>query len=131
MVQKGRKTTFVEFSREHMVNYHISQPYLPNENPVEASIRGLKKKYYRIKSKKDVYNRLWDFAVSYVSEIGNLTVTISKYRKGSTPIEIITCNTPEISEYLNCSLNDYVTYRSKAGLGEAELGRWLGVSHRV
>ena len=45
MVQKERKTTFMELTRKHIVNYHISQPYRPNENPAEASIRELKKNY--------------------------------------------------------------------------------------
>ena len=70
-----------------------------------------------MQSKKNVHKRLWDFAISYVSEISNVIVTGSRYSKGQTPIEIITGNTPEITEYLDFSLYDYVTYRSNAGLG--------------
>lgn len=46
-------------------------------------------------------------------------------------MEIITGETPDISEYLNFEFYNWVTFRSNAGLGEVELGGWLGVSHRV
>jgi hypothetical protein len=46
-------------------------------------------------------------------------------------MEIITGDTPDISEYLDFEFYDWVVFRSNAGLGEAELGKWLGVSHRV
>ncbi|KAI2501830.1 Reverse transcriptase (RNA-dependent DNA polymerase) [Fragilaria crotonensis] len=55
----------------------------------------------------------------------------SKYAEGRTPLEIITGETPDISEYLDFEFYDWVTFRSNAGLGEVQLGRWLGVSHRV
>ena len=55
----------------------------------------------------------------------------SRYADGRTPIEIITGETPDISEYLDFSFYDWVTYRSNAGLGELSLGRWLGVSHKI
>ena len=74
---------------------------------------------------------MWDFIVSHVSETRNVTDTSSKYAKERTPIEIITGNIPDISEYLDFSLYDYVTYRRKTGLEEPELGKWLGVSHHV
>ena len=48
---------------------------------------------------------------------------LSKYSKGRTPIEIITGNTPEITEYLDFDIYDLVTYKSNAGLGKVELGR--------
>jgi hypothetical protein len=44
---------------------------------------------------------------------------------------IITGETPDISEYLDFEFYDWVLFRGKAGPGEVELGRWLGVSHRV
>ena len=37
----------------------------------------------------------------------------------------------DISEYVDFGLYDWVTFRSNAGLGEVQLGRWLCVSHRV
>ena len=54
-----------------------------------------------------------------------------RYADGRTPIEIITGITPDISEYLDFGFYDWVVFRSEAGLGPIELGRWLGVSHRI
>ena len=44
---------------------------------------------------------------------------------------MITGETPDISEYLDFGFYDWVVFRQNAGVGEAQLGRWLGVSHRV
>ena len=55
----------------------------------------------------------------------------SHYAKGRTPLEIITGETPDISEYLDFGFYDWVVYRNNAGLGELSLGRWLGVSHKI
>ena len=46
-------------------------------------------------------------------------------------MEQLTGETPDISEYLDCSFYDWCWYNDNAGLGEPKLGRWLGVSHHV
>ncbi len=61
----------------------------------------------------------------------NVSANLSKYAQGCTPLEIITGETPDISEYLDFEFYDWALFRSNAGLGEVELARWLGVSHRV
>ena len=81
--------------------------------------------------KKKVPRRLWDFGITCISETGNLTVSSSRYANGRTSIEMITGDTPDISEYIDFSFYDWLTYQSKAGLGELSLGRWLGVSHKI
>jgi hypothetical protein len=59
-------------------------------------------------------------------------VSSSKYANGRTPLEIITGETPDISEYLDFSFYDWVRYRTNAGMGESSIGRWIvGVSHKV
>ena len=117
--------------RKHEVKYHISASRTPNQNPAEGCIRELKKRWFRIMVKKKVPRRLWDYGLVWVSETGNLTVSSSKYAHGRTSIEIITGDTPDISEYIDFGFYDWVTFRSDAGLGELQLGRWLGVWHKV
>ena len=46
-------------------------------------------------------------------------------------MEIIAGETPDILEYMDFGFYDWVLYRTNAGLGQPELGKWLGVSHRV
>ena len=81
--------------------------------------------------KKRVPRRLWDYGFIWICETNNLSVSSSRYAKGRTPIEMITGETPDISEYTNFSFYDWVMYRTNAGLGEISLGRWLGVSHKI
>ena len=46
-------------------------------------------------------------------------------------MEQVTGETLDISEYLDFGFYDHVSFWDNAGLGEIQLGRWLGVSHRV
>lgn len=129
--QVGTNTKFVNLIRQHKIDHHVSAPRRPNENPAEGAIREIKKRYYRIQTKYDVPDRLWDYTISYVCETGNITANSSRYSNSRCPLEIITGDTPEISEYLDFPYYGWVTFRQNAGLGPLELGRWLGVSHRV
>ena len=38
---------------------------------------------------------------------------------------------PNVSEYLDFGFYDWITYRTHAGLGQQEIGRWRGVLHQV
>ena len=80
---------------------------------------------------RDVPERLWDFCFNWICETGSLSVSSSKYAKGRTPMEYISGETPDISEYLDFSFYDWVVFRNNAGVGPSKIGRWLGVSHKV
>ena len=131
MNQKGHRTKFMDIIRREEIKFHISSPRRPNENPAEGSIREMKKRWYRVMHKKNAPPRLWDYGISWVCETYNITANNSRYSNGRTPMEIITGDTPEISEYLDFGFYDWVIFRQNSGLGAPELGRWLGVSHRV
>ena len=130
-VQVGSNTQFRNTIRKNDIKYHVSGPRRPNENPAEGNIREIKKKWYRIQAKTNAPDRVWDYGISYVCETANLTVNSSRYSNGRTPIECITGDTPDVSEYIDFGFYDWVTYRQNAGLGKVEIGRWLGVSHKV
>ena len=131
MSQVGSNTNFQSLLRKMDIPFHISSPRRPNENPAESKIREVKKRWYRIMTKKHVPPRLWDFCFIWICETSNLSVSSFKYAKGRTPLEMITGETPDISEYLEFGFYDWVVYKQNAGLGESLLGRWLGVSHKV
>ena len=82
-------------------------------------------------TKKQVPRRLWDYGLVWTCETGNLCTSSSRYANKRTAIEIITGETPDISEYIDFGLYDWISYRANAGLGETSIGRWLGVSHKV
>ena len=91
----------------------------------------MKQRFYRLVIKHGIPMRVWDFVLDYVVDIMNVTVNYSKYSDGRVPLEIITGITPEITEYLDFTIWGWVHFRTDRGLGVTEIGKWLGVSHRV
>lgn len=129
--QTADNTLFKHFLWDYNIQYHISSPYRPNENPYTDMIREIKMRWYRIMTKINVPPRLWDFGYIWICEAGNLSVSSSRYAKGHTPKEIIRGKTPDISEYTDFSFYDWVTFKQDAGLSEVYIGRWLEVSHKI
>ena len=78
-----------------------------------------------------VPRRLWKDGMRLVCETMQRTSTQAGRLAGCTPIESVTGETVEISEYLNFGFYDRVWYHENAGLGERLHGRLLGVSHRI
>jgi hypothetical protein len=113
------------------IKYHVSDPRRPNENPAEQAIHEVKKIWYRLMLKKKIPSRLWDYGFTWVCETDNVFANMLKYDEGRTPLEIITGDTPNISEHLNFDFYDWVLYWSNAGLGEVEIAKWIRASHRV
>ena len=60
-----------------------------------------------------------------------MTASYAGRLQGRTPIEAITGETPDISEYLDFGFYDLVWFKEDAGIGEIKLGRFLDVSHSV
>ena len=81
--------------------------------------------------KKRVPKRLWDYGLRWVCEIQNRTSNTSRGLNGCCPLEMITGESVDITEYLDFGFYDWIWYKDNAGLGETKLGRWLGVSHHV
>ena len=75
--------------------------------------------------------RLWDYGLQYAAEIMNITASNSGDMNGRTPLELISGETPDISEYLDFGFYERVWFREHAGLGPTKLGRFLGVSGSV
>ena len=94
-------------------------------------IRELHKRLFRVMLKQRVPNPLWDYGIRWVSEIMQRIASNSGHVHGRTPLEQLTGETPDISEYLDFSFYDWCWYNDNAGLGETKLGRWLGVAHHV
>ena len=61
-------------------------------------------------------DHLWDYGIMYVCETGNLTVNSPGYSNRQTPLDIITGETPEVSEYLDFGFYNRITYRTNSGL---------------
>ena len=67
--------------------------------------------------KNKVPERLWDYGLVWISETRNLYVSRSRYASCRTPLEYITLETPNISECLDFTFYDWVTYIANNILG--------------
>ncbi|KAI2504497.1 hypothetical protein MHU86_9996 [Fragilaria crotonensis] len=129
--QSGKKTEFVRNVRKYSIDHRVTEPDRPNHNFAEGVIREIRKKWYRVMTKKNVPRRLWDYGLRWVCEIQNRTSNSSRELGRRCPLEKVTGESVDISEYLDFGFYDRVWYKDNAGLGETKLGRWLGVSHKV
>ena len=73
-VQVGKKTLFQKNLRKFFIDYHVSSPRRPNENPAEGSIREIRRRWYRIMTRKKVPKRLWDYLIVWTCETENMSV---------------------------------------------------------
>jgi len=81
---------------------------------------------------KGVPKRLWDYGLVWASEITNRTARGPEAR---TPLEAITGNTPDISEWLDFDFYDWCWFwqgpTHELTESKAEIGKVLGVAHRI
>ena len=86
----------------------------------------------RIMQRTGTPKRLWDFAAEYVSQIRTFTANPLYALHGRTPYEILTGNTPDISEWVEFDWYEPVWYyqsEAKFPQDKRSMGRWLGVAH--
>ena len=82
--------------------------------------------------KRKVPSRLWDYGLVYETNILN---RIPRGQQQRTGIEMVTGETPDISEWIDFEFYDRVWYYGQKkieidGSGR-RLARWLGVAHRI
>ena len=73
----------------------------------------------------------WDYGLRWVCETMSRTQTRSQTIDSGIPLEKVTGETVDVSNYLDFGFYDHVVYRDNAGLSEPKIGRWLGVSKNV
>ena len=129
--QTGKKTEFMQQIRLHGIKYHIAEPGVMNQNPVEHVIGEIRRKWYRTMIRKRVPRALWDYGMTWVSDIMSRTYSAAGELHGSIPIQGVTGETEDISEYLDFGFYDRVWYKDNAGVEPAQAGRWLGISSRT
>jgi len=111
-----------------------SEPYSPWQVRAELCNRELKKTVRHALYKTNAPKRLWDYCATYHSDIRNFTAHPHFSLQGRTPYEIVTGNTPDISEYTDYSWYDTVWYHDQEATFPENtriLAKWLGVAHRV
>ena len=69
--------------------------------------------------------------IPYVAKIMQITASFVEDLHGRTPLEALTGETTDISQYLDFGLYDWVQFKEDSGLVETKIVRFLGVSHHI
>jgi hypothetical protein len=129
--QVGKHTEFQAKLKKYNIKSKVSERERSNQNPAEGVIREIRKKWYRQIFRTNCPRRIWNYGIPYVCAIMRMTASYAGTLQGRTPMEALTGETPDISEYLDFGFYDLAWYKENAGLGEIQLGRFLDVSHSV
>ena len=106
--QCGKKTEFMKTVRKYSVDYHVTEPFRPNYNFAESVIREIRKKWCRIMVRQRVPRRPWNYGLRRVCDIQNRTANSSRGLGGKCPLEKMTGESVDISEYLDFGFYDRV-----------------------
>ena len=129
--QTGKHTEFMRQIRVHDIDLKIAETGLHNQSPAEGVVREVRRRWYRTMFRKRVPSIFWDYGMRWVCETMQRTYTRGHRINGCVPLQAVTGETVDISEYLDFSFYDRIWYHENAGLGEPKPGRWLGVSKHV
>lgn len=124
----------LEINREMLIRDKFTEPYNPQQNPVESSaIRYIKEQVLKVLDITGAPESTWFFAAQYVSDIHNICSDDSLPDE-MTPLQYLEGSTPDISAYLQFTFWQPVLFLDHEALWPStneRSGRWLGVAHNV
>ena len=123
----GPKTEWMKLIRTHHIDQGVTEAYSHWQNRAEDAIREVRRRWRLLYQRRSIPKRLWDYAVVHIARVMSLTVRAGSDR---TPMEEMTGETPDISEYLDFDFYDWVWYIDNPNDKEEppKLGRWIGVA---
>lgn len=92
--------TWKKVCQEHGIGMSNTEAKSPFQNWAECVIGEIKCHTHRFMSRTRSPKRLWDFRAIYTVELRNRLALPLYGLHGRTPYEILTGNTPDISEYI-------------------------------
>ena len=129
--QIGRKTEIQHITQKYDIRGHVAESGRSKQNPVELCIRELWRLWFRTMFRSYCPRSLWCYGIPYVAKIMQIKAPFTANLQGRTPLESLTGETPDISQYLHFGFYERVWFKEDAGLGETKLARFLVVSHQV
>eukprot|EP00590_Aulacoseira_subarctica_P011644 CAMPEP_0172424146 /NCGR_PEP_ID=MMETSP1064-20121228/21716_1 /TAXON_ID=202472 /ORGANISM="Aulacoseira subarctica , Strain CCAP 1002/5" /LENGTH=1711 /DNA_ID=CAMNT_0013165931 /DNA_START=811 /DNA_END=5943 /DNA_ORIENTATION=- len=101
------------------------------QNHAEREIGETKNHYRRIMDRKQVPEALWDFGITYTTDIRKIIARPTLDNRSA--YEVLTGNTPDISEFLDFEFYQWVKYFEPVAFPASReyLGRWLGKAHGI
>jgi len=110
-----------------------TEPYTPQQNKAELGFRELKRHVRRFMARTNTPPHLWGFCAVYTADLRNRLALPLTQLHGRTPHEVLTGNTPDISEFLEFEWYQPIWYYDPEPFPEQrrKLARWIGIAHRV
>mmetsp|Transcript_2147 Transcript_2147/g.3294 ORF Transcript_2147/g.3294 Transcript_2147/m.3294 type:complete len:1178 (+) Transcript_2147:1032-4565(+) len=123
--------TWAQVRKKYLIHQTVTEPHTPQQNKTELEIGALKRHYRRLMHNQSIPESLWDFGLKHTARIRSFTARDSL--NGRTPYELLTGQTPDISEIMEFSLYDWIKYYDSAAFPSKRefLGRWLGPAEHV
>jgi hypothetical protein len=132
--ESGAHTEWERVRKHFLIPQTFVEPHSPWMNRAEGEIGRFKSHYRRLMNRYHCPETLWCFGVDYTS---GLRQCIARARLDDrTPLEVMTGETPDVSEFTDFDFYEFVIYYDPNDCGEdgaarRKLGRWLGPSKSI
>ena len=122
-----------DFIAAHWIKATVTEPYTANQNKCEHEFGAVRIHARIVMEQTKCPEQLWDYVIQYVCYVRNRTARKAlDYR---TPIEVLTGDTPDISELFDFEFYEPVSYLNNPDIkfpqAKRKLGRWVGIAESV
>jgi len=119
---------FMKICQEYRIRSTFTEPNSPWQNRCENTIGVLSKKVKARRARRRIPKCVWDFHLVWEAQIYSRTV----HKNHCTPLEALTGDTIDISEWTEFEFYDLVVYwDDRENEARQSIGRWLGPSHHI
>jgi len=126
--EMGGSSEFNKVCREYRIRSTFTEPHSPWQNKCENTIGLLSKKVRARRARRRIPKCVCDFHIIWGAQIYTRTV----HKGHCTPLEALTGDTVDISEWTDIEFYDLVVYwDNRDGETGQSIGRWLGPSHHI
>jgi hypothetical protein len=92
--------------RKHRIDLMNTEGHQPNQSMAEGVVREIQKKHYRAIFAKQIPHKLWDYVLRWACKIQRITYVSSHGVNGAVPLEDVTGERVDISDYLDFGIYD-------------------------
>ena len=126
--EMGGNSKFNKICQEHRIRSSYTEPHSPWQNRCENVIGVLSKKLKARRARRRIPKCVWDYHIVWEAQIYTRTV----HKDHCTPLEALTGDTIDISEWIEFEFYDLIIYwDDRDGDTKQSIGRWLGPSHHI
>ena len=119
---------FNQVCQEYRIKSTYTEPHSPWQNRCENVIGVLSKKLKARRARRRIPKCVWDYHIVWEAQIYTRTV----HKNHCTPLEALTGDTIDISEWIEFEFYDLVIYCDDRDSDTRQsIGRWLGPSHHI